>query len=487
MHAVRLRASHAPLATTGAGVEPLLGGSSDETSLGAVAVGVTAACFGPASGVVQASQIAAVMSMARARRIPRSLRRNGSEVAWAPAEAIEEGSKVASARGTSMMRLLEEAQAPGRGTKMASEVAQASETMNAEVFEAVWAAEEPIAQTLEVVQPRSIASAKVFGMARVWVPSSDAAGEAREPRRNLPEARNEARPWSIRTAMQTITFESFDPSFYQRMGRLDIIEVLALCRALLELCPKGVSAQLDRIADKLAQLVSEGEAMLTARRRESVPSDHSFEMWLDALADSLWSLLRNRLDGWGVFEHRAMTGVLQAHARRSSVAVALSLARKKAERARALSVRLFGAEGLAFIRLPYPAQAQSMASILRLIEEDDLAFDIDELAGPEIMIALVACQAQYEAMVKARLSRADRRSVHFGILGGKLRRLLARYVGAVLTLLDEDDPESLDVVVAALQPIEVLRTQLSRGVGRSEAVVVESAEDDESADEPAVA
>lgn len=288
------------------------------------------------------------------------------------------------------------------------------------------------------------------------------------------------------TRVPPITFESFDPSFYQRMGRLDIIEALALCRALLELCPRGVSVQLDRIADKLSELVSEGEAMLTVRRRESVPSDHSFELWLDALADTLWSALRNRLDGWGVFEHRAMAGVIQEHAKRSAVAVALSRARKKAERARALSTRLFGAEGLAFIRLPYPAQAQSMASILRLIDEDDLASDIDELAGPEIMVALVACQAQYEAMVKTRMSRADRRSAHFGVLGGKLRRLLARYVSAVLTLLDEDDPESLDVVVTALQPIEVLRAQLSRGVGRSEAAVEESTEDDEPTDEPAV-
>jgi hypothetical protein len=279
--------------------------------------------------------------------------------------------------------------------------------------------------------------------------------------------------------MQTITFESFDPSLYQRMGRLDILEVLALCRALLELRPKGMSAQLDRIADKLALLVAEGEAMLTARRRESVPTDHSFELWLDALADSLWSLLRNRLDGWGAFERRAMASLLQAHAKRSAIAIALSLACKKAERARALSTRLFGAEGLAFIRLPYPAQARSMASLLRLIEEDRLASDIDELAGPEVMIALVACQGQYEAMVKDRMSRAERRSAHFGILGGKLRRLLARYVNAVLTLLDEDDPESLDVVVTALQPIEVLRTQLGRGVSRSQAEAEESVEDEE--------
>lgn len=266
--------------------------------------------------------------------------------------------------------------------------------------------------------------------------------------------------------MAIITFDNFDPSYYQRMGRLDAIEALALGRALVETRPIDASPQIDRIAERLDQLVSEGEDMLTARRRESAPIDHSMETVLDPLADSLWGTLRTRLDAWSVFEHRGMASVLQAHGKRSATAVALARARDKAERARALSSRLFGAEGLAFIRLPYPAQARSMASILRLIEEDGLAPVIDEVAGPELMVALVACQAQYEEMVKARMSRADRKSGNFGVLVGKLRRVLARYVNAVLTLLDEDEPESLDLVVAALQPIDFYRSQQSRVASR---------------------
>jgi hypothetical protein len=276
----------------------------------------------------------------------------------------------------------------------------------------------------------------------------------------------------------TITFETFDPTLYQRMGRLDVLEALALGRALLELCPKDESPQLDRIAGKLERLVSEGETMLTTRRRESIPIDHSTDLSLDALADFLWGTLRNRLHGWSVFRHPGWAGVLQAHGKRSIIAVALAQARKKAVRAHELSGRLFGAEGLAFIRLPYPAQARSMASILRLIQEDGLAPAIDELAGPELMVALVACQAQYETMVRSRMSRTGRKSAHFGRLGGKLRRLIARYVNAVLTLLDEDEPESLDVVLVALQPVEVLRLQVSRGASRPATATVDAAADD---------
>lgn len=306
-------------------------------------------------------------------------------------------------------------------------------------------------------------------------------------KKNCSDPRNEIGRWPIPPAMSPLSFDNFDPSYYQRIGRLDAIEALALGRALVELRPSDASPQLDRIAGKLEQLVSEGEDMLTARRRESAPADHSIEGVLDALADSLWSTFRTRLDGWSVFEHRGMASVLQAHGKRSSTAVALARAREKAERARALSSRLFGVEGLAFIRLPYPAQARSMASILRLIEEDGLAPAIDELAGPEVMVALVACQAQYEEMVKARMSRADRKSGNFGVLVGKLRRVLARYVNAVLTLLDEDEPESLDLVLAALQPIDFHRSQQSRGASRAGTAVVEPSSDDEPEVEPAVA
>jgi hypothetical protein len=297
--------------------------------------------------------------------------------------------------------------------------------------------------------------------------------------KKITDARNEVRRWSMRASMTPITFETFDPSFYQRMGRIDALEALALGRALVEQRPRDASPQVDRIAGKLDGLVSEGEAMLTIRRRESIPLDHSFEVLLDALADSLWSTLRTRLDGWSVYEHRAMASVQHAYGKRSAVAVALARARSQAARAREVSGHLFGAQGLAFIRLPYPAQARSMASLLRLIHEDGLAPAIDELAGREMMVALTACQAQYEAMVRTRMSRTDRRSGHFGVLIAKLRRLLARYVNAVLTLLDEDEPESLELVLAVLRPIEVHRAQLGREASRAGASVVEPKEDDE--------
>lgn len=262
--------------------------------------------------------------------------------------------------------------------------------------------------------------------------------------------------------------ELFDPTPYQRTPRLNLVGAVALARALLELRPTEAPSQLERIAGKLELLVAEAEASLTMRRRESAPADRSAELSLDSAADALWSTLRNRLDAWGVFEHSGLAAVLREQGKRSATALALGQARGKAVRARELSGRLFGSEGLAFIRLPYPEQAQSMASILRLIAEDDLSGAIDELVGPEIMVALVACQARYEAMVEVRMSRVDRKSEDLGLLRGKLQRAIRRYTNAVLTLLDEDDLASYELVLTALRPVAVLRARASRGVGRPE-------------------
>jgi hypothetical protein len=205
-------------------------------------------------------------------------------------------------------------------------------------------------------------------------------------------------------------------------------------------------------------VLDESDETVDARRRESSPVDFSAEMALDGGADALWAVLRNRLEAWSGLQHAGVAIVAQAHGKGSAIGKTLAAGQDKAARARALAGRLFGTDGLTFTRTPYPEQAQAMASILRLIEKDGLANEIDELTGPEILVGLRACQAQYEGMVAARLSRDGRKSGDLGILRGKLLRAIARYTNAVLGVLDEDDPDSLQLVTTALLPLELLRT-----------------------------
>lgn len=287
--------------------------------------------------------------------------------------------------------------------------------------------------------------------------------------------------------MPPVTFETFDPTPYQRAPRLNILKSLALGRALLQAIPEDPPETVSRTATDLETILDEADAAVDKRRQESVPIDLGADVAFDGCADGLWAVLRNRLDALSGFEHEGLARVAEGHGKRSAVVLAVAAAKDKAARARRLSTKLFGVDGLAFTKTQFPEQAQAMASILRVIDKDDLAAEIDELTGPETLILLRACQPHYESMVEARLTRDGRKSDDLGKVRGKVMRAVARYTNAVLTMLDERKPETLEIVLAALRPLELLRaatpTATTSGTPQPEPAVVEAEDDDE--DEPA--
>lgn len=203
---------------------------------------------------------------------------------------------------------------------------------------------------------------------------------------------------------------------------------------------------------------------MTVRHRESVPVDLSDEVGLDVITDVMWGAFRDWLRNWSVFERVEFALIVDGA--RTKTAKHLAAAQDKARRARELHDQLFGVDGLAFTRRPYPEQAQGMASLLRLIDEDELGPSIEELVGPEVLVALRRCQTLYEAMVDERMTRDDSRSVDLSALRLSLIRAIARYTSATISLVDEDDPDSLDMVRGALRPIEVLRARQTRARAR---------------------
>jgi hypothetical protein len=292
--------------------------------------------------------------------------------------------------------------------------------------------------------------------------------------------------------MPPVTFETFDPTPYQRAPRLNILKTLALGRALVQAMPEEPSEAVERTAASLERMLDEGDEAVDTRRQESVPVDLAAEVAFDGVADGLWGVFRNRLDALGGFEHEGLPRVAEGHGKRSVVALAVAAAQDKAARARKLSTRLLGGEGLAFTKTQFAEQAQAMASILRVIDKDGLAGEIDELVGPESLILLRACQPKYEAMVETRLTRDARKSGDLGKVRGKVMRAVARYTNAVLTMLDESKPESLEVVIAALRPLDQLRAGAAVGAASVAEPVAEvglgdgaDEDEDEDEDEPA--
>lgn len=261
--------------------------------------------------------------------------------------------------------------------------------------------------------------------------------------------------------MNQVAFDTFDPTEYTRTPNIPTRTTVGLGRALLKLRPAKSNDVLDKAALRLESTLEELETSLTDRLRSSNSDAPVREIDFDRATDGLWVSLRDRLSSWIAFEHQgldALPGDLHEKAK-------LTHAKKQAARARKLHDRLFGSNGVAFVQQPYFEQAAAMASLLRLIDEDGHDPDLAELVGGEWLTALRACQVQYEAMIDDRLARERGKNLNLAKIRNKLRRMISAYNTAVVTMLDDDIPETLDMVVAALRPMVRIRDIMNRPTG----------------------
>ncbi|WP_146157692.1 hypothetical protein [Enhygromyxa salina] len=217
----------------------------------------------------------------------------------------------------------------------------------------------------------------------------------------------------------------------------------------------------------MREVVGESEAAMVIRLRQDNEASVSADLELDNALDGLWSLLRDRMRGWARYERPGLNVLIED----DELAVDFEAVRDKATRARELSARLFGAGSLDMLNRSYPEQSQLMANLLELIETDELADDLLELAGEELLPIIQRCQELYEAMVDRRSGKDTTTRADLRVLRVKLQRRIVRYNTLVLTMLDEAKPETRDLVEAALQPMITLRPQRSSSTGGADGEV----------------
>lgn len=274
--------------------------------------------------------------------------------------------------------------------------------------------------------------------------------------------------WCVAMA---VTIDSFDYSSYQRLPPMTLEHALALGGALLERIPNEAPVHVRRTGERLRAMVAEGREALTVRLREDAPAYTADEVALDGAADALWVTLRSRLEAWLVFEHTALAGVAGKNTRKHRTGNELAAGAQNAARARRLLDRIYGPRGVAFVQVSYAEQCEAMSALLRLIEEDDLTGDVTELVGEAWLAALTLVQARYEAMVQRRMGRMRSNSGDLAQLRLHLHRTILRYNTAVLAMLDEDDPASLERVNEALRPCMVVRSRRRKRARAEEAEV----------------
>jgi hypothetical protein len=236
-----------------------------------------------------------------------------------------------------------------------------------------------------------------------------------------------------------------------------------LAKALLDGIPIEAPATVHKRADRLHELVGIAESELTDRLREQATATYGVPVELDGGADGLWTLCYRRLELLGTYEHPGFDPLIaQADL---PLGVSLGKDRKLAERARLLHARLFGGRGLNFLRGSFRDQSEVAGSILRLIKEDDLVEELAELVGASLVEQLFGLQEQYEAMVVDQL-KSTPGGQNLRELWRKIGRTIGQYNNAVLDMLDEDAPQSLELVLKALRPMITLRELIAASRGK---------------------
>ena len=268
-------------------------------------------------------------------------------------------------------------------------------------------------------------------------------------------------------------FMQFDPTPYHRIPNVNTRATLALARTLRSLTPEEPSEAVSKEAARLDAVIAEAEVVFTDLRRDDVDApEYGSAVSFDAAGDKLWATIYGHLWAWSAFEHTGFDAAVAAGGELGKVIVA---ARAKADRAQEIVERLFGDEGLQPLRGPFHEQLEVTGAMVRLIEEDGLQDELAELVGAELVAAVIAVQPIYEEMARDRLVGSNEVSATIRELQRKLRFRINRYNVQILGMLDDDEPDSLERVKAALRPLIGMREELARrgraasqGVGESE-------------------
>lgn len=242
---------------------------------------------------------------------------------------------------------------------------------------------------------------------------------------------------------------------YRTVPLLSATGTVSLGKSLLALRLPNTPAYVEKDTKKLELAIENAEAQFA--ERHDAGADLGLERSFDVLVDRIWVALRSRLQFWLNYDHEGIELFSDDERDELELAEARELAVVAAE----LLARVFG-EGVEFLRLPYPRQAAEMASRLRYIETHGYGAVFEELVGARPAAFVKVCQRRYEAMVEQRDARPDGVTINLRLLRDDVKRAIERYANAVLTLIDDDDPEQSQAVLAALHPLIAVRTRKLR-------------------------
>lgn len=263
--------------------------------------------------------------------------------------------------------------------------------------------------------------------------------------------------------MSQVDVTTIDLSLYQSSPMLPAEGTLTLGLDLHHAMPEEAPTHVKKAGKRMLTTANEVKQALISKVEDAGIALGTL-VEFDIFSDRIWHASKRRLDYWTTY---SLPGV-DMLSEDEQDEIDLDDKREKAETARELYNHLFGEDGLAFLRKPFNQQVALMASRLSFIAASDKIAQYEEVLGAELLVALNVVQGRYQAMVHDRAMRDDS-SANLRTLRQTLQRHIALYCNAVITMLDEDDPDSVDVVLTALRPMVNARVRRPRTAADADA------------------
>lgn len=253
--------------------------------------------------------------------------------------------------------------------------------------------------------------------------------------------------------MDASELEDFDAKNYQTLPRLPLVGLLALARELLQRMPKPAREHVLDAAVRVRAELGELESAIVKWRQVASEATLAEEAALDGFVDGLWRSLHMRLESWLTYERAEPLSLSTARRGPTDEKVDYRRHIASAQQAREILDTIFGEDGTNFVHRNYTEQASAMASILKIIDDEELGDTIDTLVGPDLLASLRDCQGRYEVMARTRTTREQSLGLTLRKIGEHLRWELNLFVIHVLSSIDRSEPDSLARVKQCLQPI----------------------------------
>lgn len=238
---------------------------------------------------------------------------------------------------------------------------------------------------------------------------------------------------------QSFTNLTFDPSIYNRPLMFSLASGIALGQALLVNVPTGGTVAIKKSANRLRKSVQTAQEAWGERQRQNNTPSGPDPRIVDQEGDSSWRALEMRLQ---------------------ACALLPSYPGSKSRRAAAILQLLFGSGGLSFLCETYSVQWATMDTLLKRIDMEGLAHEIDIICGREYLDQIRSIHPRYQKMVQEMFQRESGGSDLREPLRD-LGRCIVDYATKVVALADPDDAESTELVERALRPILTHRETMS--------------------------